>query len=620
MAKNIFAYIIVMILVISIGSCTAISKAPPPAPEPALNKPEGKPREEEKKDSSAKTGESALSGLRGDDKSSAADKGSALSETGEIDEEWAVDSSRPATTTSKEKSGSVPSSSGLKAGFGDDNKQFNYFINFLKDYELAPHYPININERIILSIKDKNGKSLPDASVSLYSQDNTLLCQGKSYADGTFLFFPSEYGRQSAAYKARVVYMQTTKEVQISRYGIRNVDVVMDLVRPQYKNVPLDIVFILDTTGSMGEEIERLRTTIEIINMNLVALSSSPRVRFGMVLYRDWGNDEEYITQVIPLTGDIDHFRAELEKVYADGGGDYPEDLQSALEDTIKKIVWAEQGIRLGFIITDAPPHLDYGQTYTYVNAVHDAREKGIKIFSVGAGGLDVTGEYVLRQISQYTYAKYIFLTYGETGDSTGGTQGSVSHHTGANFQTDKLESIIIRFAKEELSQLTDQPLDEGEDYFQAVKIQTEDNEVTLRKLFDMAINQLVDYSSIKIAAGTRAGVIPVISTDPAYNLDAEYFTDQLISALSNNQVFKMVERKDLQGILDELKLQLSGLVDDTSAVKVGSVLGAEMLISGKMYKKGDNYEIFLKLLRVETAEVLGVTKAIIAKQLGLSK
>ena len=125
---------------------------------------------------------------------------------------------------------------------------------------------------------------------------------------------------------------------------------------------------------------------------------------------------------------------------------------------------WNRNGIRLAFIVTDAPPHLDYGQQYTYVEAVHDARSAGIKLFSVGTGGLDLAGEYVLRQISQYSGAKYIFLTYGETGESEGGAPGSVSHHTGANYQTDKLEAIIIRFAKEELANVMGQPLEGEED------------------------------------------------------------------------------------------------------------------------------------------------------------
>jgi hypothetical protein len=135
-------------------------------------------------------------------------------------------------------------------------------------------------------------------------------------------------------------------------------------------------------------------------------------------------------------------------------------------------VSWNRDGIRLAFVITDAPAHLDeYGPSYTYVDAVHDARKLGIKFFSVGTGGLPLEGELVLRQVAQYTYGKYIFLTYGESGESEGGAPGSVSHHTGANFRTDKLETIIIRFAKEELAFLTNQPLQESEDYFQANRV-----------------------------------------------------------------------------------------------------------------------------------------------------
>jgi len=94
----------------------------------------------------------------------------------------------------------------------------------------------------------------------------------------------------------------------------------------------------------------------------------------------------------------------------------------------------------LAFIITDAPAHLDYGQQYTYAVAARQARRKAVKFFSIGTGGLDIDGEYILRQIAQFTG--------GKKGESEGGHIGSVSHHTASNFQSAKLETIIIRFAK----------------------------------------------------------------------------------------------------------------------------------------------------------------------------
>ena len=283
---------------------------------------------------------------------------------------------------------------------------------------------------------------------------------------------------------------------------------------------------------------------------------------------------------------------------------------------------WNRNGIRLSFIITDAPPHLDYKQEYNYIQASKAARREGIKIYSVGTGGLDLMGEYILRQISQYTGAKYIFLTYGEKGESEGGEPGSVSHHTGANYQTDKLEAIIIRFAREELSHLTDQPVDQEEDYFQAQKLADEEREETLKKLFEMALSQLVDYSSFNLAAGVRAAVLPIAAMNEELAPTAEYFTEQLILSLDSSEslreIFRQVERKDLQSILTELELQLSGLVEESQAARVGAILNAEVLIIGKLYLKERRYELFLKLLRVENGEILSVTKAILDRKLGL--
>ena len=84
----------------------------------------------------------------------------------------------------------------------------------------------------------------------------------------------------------------------------------------------------------------------------------------------------------------------------------------------------------------------DHGNMFGALDFYEEAKAKGIKLFSVGAGGLPLEGEYPLRQIAQYTQGKYIFLTYGEKGESGGGAEGSVSHHTGSNFATDKLEAI----------------------------------------------------------------------------------------------------------------------------------------------------------------------------------
>ena len=520
------------------------------------------------------------------------------------------------------RSSALPQASGLAAGFADDNEQFNYFTQFLEKYGTGvPHYPLDVSERIGLRILDREGKSIPNAGVRIYDGEQ-LLCEGQTYADGGFLFFPSEYGGARQQYRAIFSVDQLEESLSFDRYGKRNLETRLGMKRQVTEQVPLDLLFILDTTGSMGEEINRLKVTIELINLNIASLSVEPQVRFGMVLYRDRG--DQYVTEVVPLTADLDSFTRSLGKVEAGGGGDQPEDLQEALSDAVKNVAWNTGGIRLSFIITDAPPHLDYGQEFTYVDAAREARRQGVKIFSVGTSGLDLAGEYVLRQVSQYTAAKYIFLTHGEQGESEGGTAGSVSHHTGANYQTDRLEAIIIRIAKEELSHLADRPLEDEEGYFSAMKIASESREETLEKLYDQALAQLVDYSTIRIAAETATAAIPIMAADQSNAVDAEYLTEQLVLSLSRHPTFRMVERRDLQTILEELELQLSGLVEEENAVKVGGLLGSDILVSTRMYDRPQApqaqqvYELYIKLLRVETGEILSVTKAVVDKKLGL--
>ncbi|UCF99783.1 MAG: VWA domain-containing protein [Spirochaetaceae bacterium] len=524
-----------------------------------------------------------------------------------------------ATTRSSTASTGRPQVSGLKAGFADDNKQFNYFVQFLQEYgPSVDHIPIPIEERIVLRVHDSEGKSIPNADIRVSAADGQELTRGLTYADGTYLLFPAEYGGQQS-YTVEITYNQQRQRLSLDRFGRREVVAAFNMPRAQMSRIPLDLLFILDTTGSMGEEIQRLKTTIELINLNLSSLSTRPRVRFGMVLYKDRG--DEYVTEVVPFTENLQAFQSALDRVEASGGGDTPEDLQAALEQAVK-MSWNRGGVRLGFIITDAPPHLDYGQSYTYARASREAKEKGIKVFSVGTGGLDLLGEIVLRQIAQYTSAKYIFLTYGESGESEGGAPGSVSHHTGANYQTDKLEAIIIRFAKEELSQISDQPIEEEEEYFTANKVGEEQREETLNKLFSMAISQLIDYSSVRIDRGTAAAVLPLSPAQSRLALNSEYFTEQLILSFGRDvefrELFRIVERKDLQNVLEELELQLTDLSEEQGAARVGELIGAELLIIGKLYSTAKGYELFLKLVRVETGEVLSVTKAIIDAALGL--
>ena len=197
-----------------------------------------------------------------------------------------------------------PAESGLKAGFSDDNAQFNYFLGFLAEYARVNHHPYNVSERLTFRVVDNAGKPVANAELTV-RVGNEVLVSGLSHPDGTFRFYPAALGTsaKSFAVSARVSARVSdgrggmTASALVERDGPRVTDLKLNSPRSLPDPVPLDVLFVMDTTGSMGEEIERLRATIEIIYANLAALKPRPLVRFGMVLYRDQG--DIYVTKLV---------------------------------------------------------------------------------------------------------------------------------------------------------------------------------------------------------------------------------------------------------------------------------------------------------------------------------
>lgn len=516
-----------------------------------------------------------------------------------------------------------PLASGLRAGYSDDNAQFNYFLNFLEKYAQVPHRPYDVSERLGVRVLDERGRPVANAAIEVRLAGRAIDA-GLSYADGTYRFYPKalesaagDFG-PDAAFELTARYRGAVASAVVRRDGPRMTELRLGLSRALPSPAPLDLLFVMDTTGSMGEEIERLRATIEIIYANAAAFNPRPDVRLGMVLYKDV--EDEYRTKVVPFTDDLEAFRRELEEVYASGGGDRPEDLEAALRDAVDGMAWRPDGLRLAFVITDADAQLGYDDGYGYVEAARRARAAGIKFYTVGTGGLPLEGEYVLRQLSQLTEAKYIFLTYGETGESDGGAPGSVSHHTGDNYVADKLEAIIIRFVREELAHQSERPPELGDPYYSAEKVDGETRDQTLDTLFSQALGNLLDYAPYRIDPTATLATAPLAPMGDGLALQAEYFGERLLGAAASMSParFKAVERRDLQRLLEELELQLSGLVEAGDAARLGELLGAELMVTGSLYARDGGYELILRLLRVRTAEILSVTRAKIDPALGL--
>jgi len=148
----------------------------------------------------------------------------------------------------------------------------------------------------------------------------------------------------------------------------------------------VEVAFVLDTTGSMGGLIEGAKQRIWSVARRIGEGRPRPDLRIALVAYRDKG--DLYVTQVHDFTGDMDAVYARLMSFQADGGGDTPEHVSAALHDSVERLQWSRSaGLKVVFLVGDAPPHLDYQDGFDYRRAVAAARQKGIAVETIQCGG-----------------------------------------------------------------------------------------------------------------------------------------------------------------------------------------------------------------------------------------
>jgi Mg-chelatase subunit ChlD len=185
-------------------------------------------------------------------------------------------------------------------------------------------------------------------------------------------------------------------------------EVVNDNNRNERKT--LEMVFALDTTGSMGGLIEGAKQRIWGIVNEVMQSESRPNVRIGLVAYRDRG--DRYVTEVFPMTDNLDAVYTTLMDYRADGGGDTPENVRRALADAVHKAGWSKQSDRIAqvvFLVGDAPPHTDYQDEPDTKKTAVEAKRKGMIVNAIQCGDISGTKE-VWQEIAQHGGGRYFAI------------------------------------------------------------------------------------------------------------------------------------------------------------------------------------------------------------------
>jgi Mg-chelatase subunit ChlD len=172
----------------------------------------------------------------------------------------------------------------------------------------------------------------------------------------------------------------------------------------------LELVFVLDTTGSMGGLIDGAKQRIWGIVNEVMQTPARPSVRVGLVAYRDRG--DAYVTQVLPLTNDLDKVYTTLMEYRADGGGDGPENVRRALADGVRKAGWSKpqaNTARIVFLVGDAPPHDDYVQEPDTLATAAEAIKVGMVVNTIQCGA-DSQTRQVWQQIARRGEGQYFAI------------------------------------------------------------------------------------------------------------------------------------------------------------------------------------------------------------------
>ena len=168
----------------------------------------------------------------------------------------------------------------------------------------------------------------------------------------------------------------------------------------------VEVVFVLDTTGSMGGLIQAAKEKIWSIATSMASAQPAPQIKMGLVAYRDRGDD--YVTRLVDLSSDLDSVYATLMDFKADGGGDGPESVNQALYDAVHSLSWSEspQAYKVVFLVGDAPPHMDYPNDVPYTATLRAASQKGIVVNTIQCGQ-DGRTTHQWQQIAKLADGRY---------------------------------------------------------------------------------------------------------------------------------------------------------------------------------------------------------------------
>jgi hypothetical protein len=205
----------------------------------------------------------------------------------------------------------------------------------------------------------------------------------------------------------------------------------------------LDVSLVIDTTGSMGDEIQYLKTEFLALSSAIEALHPDAAQRWSLVVYRDEGDD--YVVRTFDFGSDPAAYQRTLAGQQSGGGGDFPEAPEQGIA-AAARLGWRtdDATARLLFWVADAPHHDQNASAMA--DAIRAAQGMRIHVYPVASSGIDELTERSMRSAAQLTGGRYLFLT------DDSGVGGAHKEPTVPCYFVTKLDAAILRMIDIELS------------------------------------------------------------------------------------------------------------------------------------------------------------------------
>lgn len=314
------------------------------------------------------------------------------------------------------------------------------------DYaRMAYEWGFNTSRRVAVSVKDEAGNPVANVPVELLLNGDVIWKTRTSNKGNAELWRDlfSARGQESTSTEPLAISINGKKQAlapEISDWtGVKVNEYTVSAAAPDKQ---ADIAFIVDATGSMTDEIDFLKKDLLSILEKVQQSQAGVAIRTGAVFYRDKG--DTYLTRSDDFSKPAKTMEF-IRKQEADGGGDLPEAVHSALEVTLSSLSWnAAARTRMAFLILDAPAHLSQqGVVASLQKSIQSFSALGIRMIPVLASTGDKTTEFMCRDFAIVTGGTYVFLT------DDSGIGGEHLTPSVGEYEVEKLNDLLIRLIED---------------------------------------------------------------------------------------------------------------------------------------------------------------------------